>query len=193
MEINIRNLTKTYPGGVTALENVNLTLKTGMFGLLGPNGAGKTTMMRILATMLEPTEGEVHVVCAGDFADLTGVVDVIDPSSLSVVASIPIGGSPASIAIGPAGIAVIGAGGYVTDGYLYAYDTQTNTVLRDASEPVLVGLGAMGVAIDSDGQAYVACFLADRVDQVDPASWSIARSFLVGDGVQDMAIWEGSA
>ena len=61
MTITIRELTKTYKGGVTALEGVNVEIPAGMFGLLGPNGAGKSTMIKILATLLEPTSGEVII------------------------------------------------------------------------------------------------------------------------------------
>jgi len=43
----------------TALEDVTLTIKPGIFGLLGPNGAGKTTLMRILATILRPDRGSI--------------------------------------------------------------------------------------------------------------------------------------
>jgi ABC-type multidrug transport system ATPase subunit len=57
--LEIHDLVKTYPGGVTALDGVSLRLERGMFGLLGPNGAGKTTLMRILAGVLEPTAGRV--------------------------------------------------------------------------------------------------------------------------------------
>ncbi|MHB9030799.1 MAG: ABC transporter ATP-binding protein [Candidatus Latescibacterota bacterium] len=57
MEIRIENLSKTYPGGKQALNNVSLTIGNGMFGLLGPNGAGKTTLMRILVTLMEPSGG----------------------------------------------------------------------------------------------------------------------------------------
>ncbi len=57
--LETRRLTKIYPGPVAALESVDLTIDSGMFGLLGPNGAGKTTLMRILAGTLEPTSGEV--------------------------------------------------------------------------------------------------------------------------------------
>jgi ABC-2 type transport system ATP-binding protein len=42
---------------VKALDNVSLTIPTGMFGLLGPNGAGKSTLMRILATLQEADSG----------------------------------------------------------------------------------------------------------------------------------------
>ena len=61
MNIEIKNLTKTYPGGFKTLDEVNLTISDGMFGLLGPNGAGKSTLMRILVTLIKSTEGEVLV------------------------------------------------------------------------------------------------------------------------------------
>lgn len=59
MEILINDLSKIYPGGKRALSGVSLSIGNGMFGLLGPNGAGKTTLMRILVTLMEPTEGTV--------------------------------------------------------------------------------------------------------------------------------------
>jgi ABC-2 type transport system ATP-binding protein len=61
MNIEIRSLTKTYRGDVRAIDGIDLTIPTGMFGLLGPNGAGKTTLMRILAGILRPSSGSVRV------------------------------------------------------------------------------------------------------------------------------------
>jgi ABC-2 type transport system ATP-binding protein len=61
LQIEIKNLTKTYPGGFKALDDINLTITNGMFGLLGPNGAGKSTLMRILVTLMQPTSGQVLV------------------------------------------------------------------------------------------------------------------------------------
>jgi ABC-type bacteriocin/lantibiotic exporter with double-glycine peptidase domain len=61
MDITIAQLTKVYRGGVYALDDLSMTIPTGMFGLLGPNGAGKTTLMRILAGILHPSAGEIHV------------------------------------------------------------------------------------------------------------------------------------
>lgn len=57
--LKIENLTKTYPNGVKALDNVTLEITNGMFGLLGPNGAGKSSLMRTLATLQEADGGTV--------------------------------------------------------------------------------------------------------------------------------------
>jgi len=61
LSITISGLSKTYPNGVKALNNVSLTIGNNMFGLLGPNGAGKSTLMRTVATLQEPDSGTVHV------------------------------------------------------------------------------------------------------------------------------------
>ncbi|MCX6624975.1 MAG: ATP-binding cassette domain-containing protein, partial [Acidobacteria bacterium] len=59
MELHIANLSKTYPNGVRALDDVSLTIQPGMYGLLGPNGAGKSTLMRTIATLQEPDSGSI--------------------------------------------------------------------------------------------------------------------------------------
>ena len=61
MQLQIRNISKTYPNGVRALNDVSLTIPPGLFGLLGPNGAGKSTLMRILATLQEADEGTARL------------------------------------------------------------------------------------------------------------------------------------
>ena len=68
MELQIQNLSKTYPNGVQALKNVSLHIPTGMFGLLGPNGAGKSTLMRIVATLQDADTGTAFL---GDIDVLT--------------------------------------------------------------------------------------------------------------------------
>jgi ABC-2 type transport system ATP-binding protein len=59
LDLRISGLSKTYPNGVRALQDVNLTIPTGMFGLLGPNGAGKSTLMRTIATLQEADAGSI--------------------------------------------------------------------------------------------------------------------------------------
>lgn len=57
--LTIENVTKDY-GKFTALEDFSLTFDSGVYGLLAPNGAGKTTLMKLLTTLLFPTEGEIR-------------------------------------------------------------------------------------------------------------------------------------
>ena len=59
--LKLQGLSKTYPGGVQALNDVTLDVPAGMFGLLGPNGAGKSTLMRTIATLQAPDEGSIHL------------------------------------------------------------------------------------------------------------------------------------
>ena len=58
--LTINNLVHVYGNGTRALDDVSLTIPTGMFGLLGPNGAGKSTLMRTIATLQTPTSGEIR-------------------------------------------------------------------------------------------------------------------------------------
>ena len=60
MQLEIQNLSKTYPNGVQALKDVSLSIGKGMFGLLGQNGAGKSTLMRIIATLQDADSGSVR-------------------------------------------------------------------------------------------------------------------------------------
>ncbi len=59
--LTIKNLSKTYPNGVKALQNISLEIPTGMFGLLGPNGAGKSTLMRTISTLQDADEGTINL------------------------------------------------------------------------------------------------------------------------------------
>jgi ABC-type multidrug transport system ATPase subunit len=61
MQLQIENLSKRYPNGTQALQDVSLSIPQGMFGLLGPNGAGKSTLMRTLATLQEADNGSARL------------------------------------------------------------------------------------------------------------------------------------
>jgi ABC-2 type transport system ATP-binding protein len=60
--VEVRDLVKTYPGDVRALDGVSFTVEPGtVFGLLGPNGAGKSTTVKILTTLSRPDSGTALV------------------------------------------------------------------------------------------------------------------------------------
>jgi ABC-type multidrug transport system ATPase subunit len=61
MILSLKNVSKTYPNGVKALDDVSIDINAGMFGLLGPNGAGKSSLMRTIATLQSPDSGSIHL------------------------------------------------------------------------------------------------------------------------------------
>lgn len=75
--LSVEHVTKKY-GDFTALEDVSLTFENGVYGLLAPNGAGKTTLIKLLATLLFPTEGGIFwdgrdiIAMDGDYRGLLG-------------------------------------------------------------------------------------------------------------------------
>lgn len=56
--IIVKDISKQY-GNFTALENINIEFTNGLYGLLAPNGAGKTTLIKMLATLISPSKGEI--------------------------------------------------------------------------------------------------------------------------------------
>ena len=59
--LSTTDLTKRYPGGVTALAGLTLELEPGIIGLVGSNGAGKSTFLKIMLGLLAPTSGSLTV------------------------------------------------------------------------------------------------------------------------------------
>jgi ABC-2 type transport system ATP-binding protein len=78
--IEVRDLTKTYPGNVEAVKRVTFEVQHGeVFGLLGPNGAGKSTTIGMLTTATRPTSGTAH---------LTGIDVLSNPLGARSVSSV---------------------------------------------------------------------------------------------------------
>ena len=61
-KLSCKEVTKEYPGGITALRNVNLEVKKGdIVVVMGPSGSGKTTLINILGLLDVPTKGSVYL------------------------------------------------------------------------------------------------------------------------------------
>ncbi|MCB8905051.1 MULTISPECIES: ABC transporter ATP-binding protein [unclassified Streptomyces] len=60
--VELRDATKSYPGGVHALRGVNLTVGAGeLLAVVGPSGSGKSTMLHVMGTLDKPTSGTVRI------------------------------------------------------------------------------------------------------------------------------------
>lgn len=84
--IKVSNLVKVYKHKIRAVNHVSFDVNEGeIFGLLGPNGAGKTTILKVLATLIVPTEGNVTILDYDVVKDEQKIRDIIGyvPQDLS--------------------------------------------------------------------------------------------------------------
>ena len=109
-------------------------------------------------------EGNLWVVCTGDWTSVFGELDVVDTATLALEDSVEIGGSPGSIAVG-SHVALIGDG---TGARLFAADLMTRTMIHDASNPIVLSTTEWSfvpdIVFDRLGQvAYALAFMDDRI------------------------------
>ncbi|MEP7067022.1 MAG: ATP-binding cassette domain-containing protein, partial [Gemmatimonadota bacterium] len=73
LSLALDGVTKRFRNGVVAVNDLSLSLGTGVLALLGPNGAGKTTLMQMIATITKPTAGRISF----DGVDITRDPDAL--------------------------------------------------------------------------------------------------------------------
>ncbi len=101
------------------------------------------------------SDGFLHVVCTGNYFDVTGEVWVLSTDQMELVETIPFEGYPGRISLASWGTAYIAAGGWETEGVVLTYDWQT---LSGGSE-ISVGLGASDIIVDEENESvFVTCF-----------------------------------
>ena len=141
-------------------------------------------------------DGNIHVVCTGNFGNVSGRVAVINPFGDTdftplVVDTIEVGGSPGDIVITTDGLAYLPDFGDGTNGFVYSYNVFSSEIINDSTNPVLVGNGAMALLFDPPtGNLYVSNFSDDTVQLLDASSGAVLNTFSFGDGAQAMAILE---
>ncbi|MCD5384074.1 YncE family protein, partial [candidate division WOR-3 bacterium] len=155
---------------ITAFDPTTWTWGDGMVYVID---AGTNSVIDSTAVGTNPqslamdTDGELYVICTGNYGAIEGMVYKLDSGTYEILDSLRTGGTPASISISSSGIAWVGAGGWGDNGYVYLIDTNTDSVLRGSDNPILVGRGVMGLAYDGGGNCYVSSFASDKVYKVD--------------------------
>ncbi|MBN1594076.1 MAG: YncE family protein [Candidatus Coatesbacteria bacterium] len=179
--INYNNDTWTYGKGVVTIIDVNtdMIIKTIETTQVNPQVA------------VSDNQGEVYVLCTGDWFSEFGVVDVIDTKTDEIVYSLSIGGSPASMEIAPNGYAYIGD---AASPNIYKIDIVDNIVLRDSSDPLQFGTensSVSGLVSSENFYLYISSFGDDYVYIMDWRTDSMIRmSYHVGDGPGALAFRE---
>jgi putative ABC transport system ATP-binding protein len=128
--IELAGLTKTYPGGVTALRSVDLIVEYGeLLAIVGPSGSGKSTMLHLIGTLDRPSQGSVRI----DGHDVASLSD----RQLSALRARRIGFVFQQFHLAPGRDAL----GDVADGLLYTGVGKREREQRAEAALVRVGLG----------------------------------------------------
>jgi putative ABC transport system ATP-binding protein len=128
--IELTGVTKTYPGGVTAVRSVDLAVAYGeLVAIVGPSGSGKSTMLHLIGTLDRPSQGSVRV----DGYDVATLSD----RQLSALRARRIGFVFQQFHLAPGRDAVAN----VADGLLYAGVARNEREWRAEAALVRVGLG----------------------------------------------------
>lgn len=195
------------PEGILVVNNTAYVANTGGFPDYTPSTISvidirADSVTKTLDVPLNPQDlalapdGNIHVVCTGNFGDVSGRVAVINPFGDTdftplVVDTIEVGGSPGDIVITTDGLAYLPDFGDGTNGFVYSYNVFSSEIINDSTNPVLVGNGAMALLFDPPtGNLYVSNFSDDTVQLLDASSGAVLNTFSFGDGVQAMAILE---
>jgi len=145
--------------------------------------------------LVEGTDGNIYVLCTGDYFSEFGKIAVIDPASKTVLDTIITGGTPGDLTVTPSGkLFIAGAGGWSAgeDGNVFLHDIPTGSILNDSSNPIITEASASRIIADGDNAVYVSCFADDIVQKLDPVTGDTLASYEVGDGPQALALYTGT-
>jgi DNA-binding beta-propeller fold protein YncE len=142
---------------------------------------------------LDP-EGELNVMCTGDYWSVLGQIYRINTSTDQVIDSIATGGSPGIISIGTDGIGYLAAGGWHPDpGLVYTFDSYADTMLRGFSNPITTHSGVIAVAAFPSTKArsrlYTCNYQADDVTLLTP-NGDLMKTYLLGNGPVSIAFYQ---
>lgn len=135
-------------------------------------------------------QGELNVVCIGDYWSVFGEVWRVDLESFQSIDHFSIGGTPGYEAVDQWGNVYLGAGGWNDDdpeAYILQYNSITEEIIHDQSNPIVITgeLGASGLAVDDAGDIYVCCFgweqISNKIVKINPQG-EVLETFEVESG-----------
>lgn len=143
-------------------------------------------------------DGKLHVVCTGNYIDVFGKIAVIDINAASPVVTdtIDIGSTPGDIEITSSGKGYCVAWGDGTNGFLYSYNTSSNTIYHGGDNPILIGPNVSQLLYDSEEDVlwipYMTEWAGDGYVQkydvhADSVVWT---SGVIGNGTSALTILE---
>jgi len=117
-------------------------------------------------------QGELNVICIGDYFTVFGQVYRIDPDNYAILGMIDIGGSTGYAAMNADGLVYLAGTDWITnDSYILTYDSNTETVVNGTGNRISISgeddTGYMGMAFDGEGSLYVCCFNSSHVVKID--------------------------
>lgn len=137
---------------------------------------------------LDP-QGELNVMCTGDYWSVFGQIYRIDPNTDTVIDSIATGGSPGAISIGTDGVGYLAAGGWNPNpGEVYTFDSYADTMMRGSGDPITTDCGVISVTALYPSQVLACSFDADNLNRLN-RNGNPLNQYLVGDGPISAAIY----
>lgn len=134
-------------------------------------------------------EGELNVVCTGDYWSVFGKIYRINPTTNRVIDSIACGGSPGVISIGTDGIGYLAAGGWYPDsGMVFTFDSYADTMICGSQNPITTDCGVISVTALCPSQVLTCNSDADNISRMNKNGVLIDK-YLVGDGPISLAIY----
>ncbi|MFQ6105214.1 MAG: YncE family protein [Candidatus Glassbacteria bacterium] len=134
-------------------------------------------------------QGELNVICTGDYATSFGTIYCVDSATGTVTDSVWTGGFPARAAITGLGFLYAAAGGWIENGEVYLHNTISNTLLHGSEDPITTGTTAMDVAVCTEGYMYAVSFDSNTVSVYDIPD-EYVTDYQVGQGPTAIALWE---
>lgn len=132
----------------------------------------------------------LHIVCTGNYMDIEGQVAILNTQVDSILYSIPLGGKPSQITINKDDIAFVtayGDWGADNPGYVLKYNALTWEIINDSNNPLEVSNGALRIVSGPEGEVYISCFGADKIERMEGST--VVMSFDIGDGPTPIIIY----